>query len=152
MNTEQWQGGHTTGFHIGFLAKYCYEKNWKFWKNWKFDPTPPIKCKTHQIWPTLKWFFPFFVIFFYFFFLFFFGFFFFSGHANKWAPKSQCFSIIRILKHFIFGEVEQYVITRVFWHTQIHLTETGFENNSPLFYRKLTFSVEGKMGISEKLE
>ena len=93
-----------------------------------------------------------FLLFFVIFFLFFFWIFFFSGHANKWAPKSQCFSIIRILKHFIFGEVEQYVITRVFWHTQIHLTETGFENNSPLFYRKLTFSVEGKMGISEKLE
>jgi len=34
----------------------------------------------------------------------------------------------------------------------VHLTETGFEKNSPLIYRKLTFSVEGKMGISEKLE
>ena len=34
----------------------------------------------------------------------------------------------------------------------VHLTETGFEKNSPLIYRKLTFSVEGKMGISEKLD
>ena len=30
----------------------------------QIDPTPPIKCKTLQIWPTLKWFFRFFVIFF----------------------------------------------------------------------------------------
>ena len=31
------------------------------------DPTPPIKCKTHQIWPTLSWKSYFFIIFFYFF-------------------------------------------------------------------------------------
>ena len=32
----------------------------------QIDPTPPIKCKTLQIWPTLKWFFRFFVNFLFF--------------------------------------------------------------------------------------
>ena len=134
--------------------------NFKFF--WKFDPTPPIKCKTHQIWPTLKWFFRFFVIFFIFFCIFFWNFFF-SGHANKWAPKSQYFFIFCPLPpahietlHFWWGWAVCHKASFLTYSNPmlnyVHLTETGFEKNSPLIYRKLTFSVEGKMGISEKLE
>ena len=59
----------------------------------QIDPTPPIKCKTLQIWPTLKWFFRFFVIFFIFLY------FFFNGHANKGAPKSQFFRLVILSTH-----------------------------------------------------
>ena len=32
-----------------------------------FTPTPHFKCKTHQIWPTLKWNYSFFINFYFFF-------------------------------------------------------------------------------------